>query len=60
MTKLYKYNVEPMNEDQKRAFVQKCEDEFEAQLERAADIIINDDSKIDEFIDKCYTLLIDI
>ena len=46
MTKLYKYNVEPMNEKQKRLFVQKCEDEFEAQLEKAADIIIGDTSKI--------------
>ena len=44
--KKYVYSVEPMNEVQKKEFVQKCEDEFEVQLESAAQKIIASDSRI--------------
>ena len=44
--KKYVYSVPKLNESEKRAFVQKCEDEFEIQLERAAQKIIQDKCKI--------------
>ena len=43
---LYKYSVHMTNEYEKKAFVQKCEDEFEEQLENAAQKIIESNSKI--------------
>lgn len=43
---VYKYTVPPLNEDEKKQFVQKCEDEFEAQLERAAQKIIELNNRI--------------
>ncbi|MBE6718618.1 MAG: hypothetical protein E7574_05135 [Ruminococcaceae bacterium] len=44
--KIYKYTVHDMSEDEKRKFVQKCEDEFEIQLENAAKKIVEEGSKI--------------
>lgn len=44
--KKYTYSVEPMNEEQKKQFVNKCEEEFEIQLENAAEKIIASDSRI--------------
>ena len=44
--KTYVYNVNNMTEAEKKAFVLKCEEEFEAQLARAADEIIREGSRI--------------
>jgi len=40
------YNIGQMTEKEKQEFVIKCESEFEAQLENAADIIINEKCRI--------------
>ncbi len=42
----YTYSLNPMSEDEKRIFVQKCEDEFEEQLKNAAEKIMESDCKI--------------
>ncbi len=44
--KTYVYSVGELNESEKKAFVQKCESEFEHQLERAAQKIIDDECRI--------------
>ncbi len=44
--KTYSYNVGYLNENEKKEFVLKCENEFEAQLEKASEIIANDNCKI--------------
>ena len=45
MTKLI-YNIGQMTEEEKKKFVLKCESEFEAQLEDAANVIINEGCRI--------------
>ena len=42
----YTYSIDLLNEEEKRIFVQKCENEFEEQLKKAAEEIMKDDSKI--------------
>lgn len=44
--KTYKYHVEDMSEAEKKEFVQKCEDEFEVQLERVSEIICKEKNRI--------------
>ena len=44
--KRYIYTIEPMTEEEKREFVQKCEETFEKQLEFAAQKIMENGSKI--------------
>jgi len=44
--KIYQYTVHDMSEEEKRDFVQKCEDEFEIQLENAAKKILEEGKKI--------------
>ena len=36
--KTYSYNVGQLNEEEKKEFVLKCENEFEAQLEKASKV----------------------
>ncbi len=44
--KTYSYNVGLLNEQEKKEFVQKCENEFEVQLEKASDFIAEHNSRI--------------
>ncbi|MBR5322056.1 MAG: hypothetical protein IKU48_00725 [Clostridia bacterium] len=44
--KTYSYNVDLLNEEQKKEFVLKCENEFEAQLERSSDFIAEHRTRI--------------
>lgn len=44
--KTYSYNVGQLNESEKKEFVLKCENEFEAQLEKASEFISKHNSRI--------------
>ncbi len=44
--KIYAYSVGEMTEEEKKAFVLKCENEFEEQLERAAKILIDEKCRL--------------
>ena len=44
--KTYSYNVGQLNEEEKKEFVLKCENEFEAQLEKASEFIAENNSRI--------------
>ena len=44
--KTYSYNVGLLNEEEKKAFVLKCENEFEVQLKKASEFIANHNSRI--------------
>ena len=44
--KTYAYTLNNMSEEEKKAFVLKCEAEFEVQLEAAAKKILEDDCRI--------------